>query len=118
MAKGLIIKPVWLDKIFEQGKCWEMRSSMTKHRGKTYLIASGSGVITGECNIVDAFPITENDAMLNKKCHQVDDLSLLKKWRFAWVLKDVVKYNTPIPYTHPQGAVIWVNLTNGIVSQV
>jgi hypothetical protein len=55
MAKGLIIKPVWLDKMFEQGKCWEMRSSMTKHRGKTYLIASGSGVITGECNIVDAF---------------------------------------------------------------
>ncbi len=67
MAKGLIIKPEWLDKIFEQVRCWEMRSSMTKHRGKTYLIASGSGVITGECNVVDAFPITENDAMLNKK---------------------------------------------------
>ena len=74
-----------------------MRSTMTKHRGRTYLIASGSGMITGECHIADAFPVTESDAMLNKKRHQVDDLSALKKWRFAWELKHVMKYKTPIP---------------------
>tara|TARA_R110002096_G_scaffold92501_3_gene209109 strand:+ start:458 stop:682 length:225 start_codon:yes stop_codon:yes gene_type:complete len=42
--------------------------------------------------------------------HQVKDLSLLKKWRYAWRLCNVKKYNKPIPYNHPKGAVIWVNL--------
>jgi hypothetical protein len=28
----------------------------------------------------------------------------------AWELRDAVLFSQPIPYIHPQGAVIWVNL--------
>ena len=29
---------------------------------------------------------------------------------YAWVLKGVIKYTTPIKYRHPAGAIIWVKL--------
>ena len=29
---------------------------------------------------------------------------------YAWVLKGVIKYRTPIKYRHPAGAIIWVKL--------
>ena len=45
------------------------------------------------------------------EAHQVDDLSLLEKWCYAWRLCKVKKYDKPIPYDHPKGAVIWVNLS-------
>jgi hypothetical protein len=28
----------------------------------------------------------------------------------AWELRDAVLFDTPVPYRHPQGAVIWVTL--------
>lgn len=28
----------------------------------------------------------------------------------TWVLDNAKRYDTPIPYVHPKGAVIWVNL--------
>ena len=34
MEKGLIIQKVWLDKIFDEGKTWEMRSTKTNVTGK------------------------------------------------------------------------------------
>ena len=48
MEKGLIIQKVWLDKIFDEGKTWEMRSTKTKVAGKIGLIEAGSGLIVGE----------------------------------------------------------------------
>ncbi|GAF99913.1 unnamed protein product, partial [marine sediment metagenome] len=29
---------------------------------------------------------------------------------YAWVLEKAKRYDEPIPYTHPLGAVIWVKL--------
>jgi len=110
MKKGLIIKKEWLDKILDDGKMWEMRTTKTKIRGKIYLIESGTGLIVGETTILTCIhePIEPNDMFVNQ--HMVKDVELLKKWKYAWVLKDSKRYKEPIPYTHPQGAVIWVNL--------
>lgn len=36
----------------------------------------------------------------------------MDKWCWAWVLENAIRYDTPIPYEHPQGAVIWVSLRN------
>jgi hypothetical protein len=110
MNKGLIIKKEWLDKIFENGKCWEMRTTLTKMRGKILLIESGSGLILGECLIIDSFKTNLKLQKENINKHQVTNISLLDKWSCAWVFQDVIKYKEPIPYKHPQGAVIWVNL--------
>jgi len=32
----------------------------------------------------------------------------------AWVVAEQIRYKEPIPYVHPQGAVIWVNINDGI----
>jgi hypothetical protein len=110
MEKGLIIKKVWLDKIFDEGKVWEMRTTKTKVRGKIGLIEPGTGLIVGEANLIGCshIPIKPNDKYFNK--HKVEDTELLKKWKYPWILADAKRYKEPIPYKHPQGAVIWVKL--------
>lgn len=108
--RALIIKREWLSRIFDFGKVWEMRSRNTKIRGKIHLIESGSGLVVGECTLVDSIKVKPEMAAANKHCHHVDDLPLLEKWCYAWVIQDAKRYETPIPYDHPMGAVIWVSL--------
>lgn len=108
--KALIIKKEWLDKIFFENKTWEMRSRITKIRGKIQLIESGSGLIVGECLLVDSFKVPNSDFNKHIDKHKVDNTNLLDKWNCAWVLKNAIKYEKPIKYNHPKGAVIWVNL--------
>ena len=112
MEKALIVRKIWLDKIFDEGKVFEMRTTKTSVRGKIGLIESGSGLIVGECNIYDCAqnPISKKGAYVLKEFHQIEDLSLLEKWKYAWLIKDAKRYDKPIPYKHPQGAVIWVKL--------
>jgi len=117
MERGLIIKKQHLDKIYDDGKIWEMRSSPTNIRGRIGLIESGSGLITGECEIVDCYKYIAEQARQRlfdwlewMHCHQVSDLDKLNKWRYPWVLKGAKRYAEPIPYKHPKGAVIWVKL--------
>lgn len=110
MAKGLIIRKEWLDKILNNGKHWEMMSTHTKQRGIIKLIEAGSGHVVGECFISGSHKVSLEQANQSYEAHQVDDISLLEKWCYAWRLSDVKKYNNPIPYKHPRGAVIWVNL--------
>lgn len=110
-GRGLIVKRSHLSRMYFNGKTWEMRSSKTNFRGKFHLIESGSGLITGEAELMDCLPpINSIRAADTTHYHQVDDLSLLDRWRYPWVLANVKKYDEPIPYTHPQGAVIWVKL--------
>jgi len=112
MNKGLIIKKYWLDKIFHEGKEWEMRSRRTSINGKIYLIEAGSGLIVGEANLkgCSPLPIKPDNKYFDK--HKIKDVELLKKWKYAWFLSDVKKYDIPISYNHPKGAVVWVNIKN------
>ncbi len=110
MKRGLIIKKEWLDRIFNNGKVWEMRSRPTNITGRIGLIEAGSGLIVGEVTLVGW---TKLDISMLDACndlHQVEDTKLLERWPYAWVLEKAKRYEKPIPYTHPQGAVIWVRL--------
>jgi len=108
--KALIIRKCWLDKIFEEGKTWEMRSTKTKIRGRICLIEAGSGLIVGEAKLIGCSerPILKIPELV--KYHKVENLDLLDKWRYAWILEGAKRYEKPIPYDHPPGAVIWVNV--------
>jgi hypothetical protein len=109
--KALIIRKEWLDLILDGTKTWEMRSRPTKVRGRILLIEAGSGHIVGEC-IIDGCayrPIPLEDNPYFDK-HQVGDTNLLKKWCYPWFLSEIHRYVKPIPYTHPKGAVVWVNI--------
>jgi hypothetical protein len=110
MARALIIKKQWLDRIFDNGKTWEMRSYPTGIRGRICLIESGTGLIVGEAVLEGCEKPTYKDIFKHNKKHQIEDIRLFKRWPFAWILKDAKRYDKPKPYDHPQGAVIWVKI--------
>ena len=111
ITRGLIIKKNWLDMIFDGGKVWEILGTDTKTRGKIALIESGSGMVVGDCELTTSWPMCIDD-------RRRIDLHCIKNWNetvkykvpHAWVMHYAKRYNKPIPYKHPQGAVIWVNL--------
>ena len=112
IERALIVRQPHLDKILSGLKLWEMRSTMTNVRGVVGLIEQGSGLIVGEVEITGCRqPIeTRTQAFAFGCLHHVDDLDLLKKWRFPWVLANAKRYDKPKPYNHPAGAVIWVKV--------
>jgi len=111
MNRALIVRKPWIDLILSGEKMWEMRSAPTKIRGRIGLIEAGSGLIVGECDLSCVLdPIDEHDAYMSYRLHRVKDVSLLEKWKYPWVMTDPKRYQNPIPYQHPKGAVIWVKL--------
>lgn len=109
--KGLIIKQPWIDLILDGKKDWEIRGNNTSIRGKIYLIQSGSGLITGEVELVDSLYLTLDEYKTSQNHHCIENtFQFPYKKTYAWVLKNPVRYKEPIPYKHPMGAVIWVNL--------
>lgn len=111
MDRALIIKKKWSDRILDNRKTIEMRSTKTHIRGKVGIIESGTGLIVGEVEIIGCGELlTEEAALLLTPFHQVEDLELLKKWRYAWLLARAKRYENPVPYKHPKGAVIWVKI--------
>lgn len=110
--KGLIIREPWIDLILDEKKTWEIRGSNTKIRGKIHLIKSGTGLIVGECELVDSFYADHDKMITNLSRHQLSYaqwLNLTYKSPHVWVMAEAIRYKEPIPYKHPQGAVIWVN---------
>ena len=107
---GLIIKKKWLDLILDGHKLIEIRGHNTKKRGVIALIESGSGLIKGLVELYNSTPFSEKiqelDFMHRLTEHQIKELAY--KTPYAWWLEYPVRCETPIPYKHPQGAVIWV----------
>lgn len=110
ITRGLIIRKPHIDNILNNGKRLEMRSSRTDRRGHIGLIESASGLIVGTCELVDCWELPKSKREYLQSAHQVKDHSLLEKWKWAWELDAVNPLEKPIPYTHPQVAVIWVKL--------
>ena len=109
--KALIIKKPWIDLILDGKKIWEIRGSNTKIRGKIELIQSGSGLIVCKCEIKDCIKLDLNLYQNNLDKHCIKETTCLPYHNtYAWVLQNPQKYDNPIPYKHPMGAVIWVKL--------
>lgn len=113
--KGLIVKPYWADKILYEGKTVEVRGSNTSIRGEIGIIKSGSKHIYGTANLYDCMPIGKEEFEgLLSHYHKIDMSyeELLKVYPkpHAWFLKDIKAFETPVPYEHKRGCVIWVNI--------
>jgi hypothetical protein len=105
--RALIIKKEWADKIFDEGKVWEMRTSKTNKRGRIGIVESGSGLIVGEVILVGCIEINPKNKDLIK-FHKVENLP--DKYCYAWLLYNARRYEKTRPYKHRRGAVIWVKL--------
>lgn len=111
--KGLIIKEKWLNLIFSGQKTWEIRGSSTQIRGQIYLIQSGTKHIYGTAELVDCLQLDLPSYQNAKNLHCIDDCKELPyKRTFAWVLKNAKRLEHLMPYKHPNGAIIWVNIDN------
>jgi hypothetical protein len=110
MDRALIIDEPWISKILSGKKRFEMRSRHTNIRGRIGLIKKGSGLIVGEAYLENSVKLKQ--PFMYKEAHRIDydKNPELYKYNIAWLLHDVKKYAKPIPYDHPQGAVIWVKI--------
>jgi hypothetical protein len=64
-------------------------------------------------------PLSERDLEANLDRHQLpgDELpEVIGRYKkiYAWVLSDIKRFETPIEYHHPQGAVVWVRVGDWI----
>lgn len=107
----LIIKKKFLDKILSGEKTWEIRGSKTTKRGTIGLIESGSGKVIGTAELVNCHgPFSPDELKVhNNKTRIENEFNVKYEKIYAWELSNV-KPITPMPYKHPQGAIIWVKV--------
>ena len=113
LTRGLILRPVWLDRILAGTKTWEIRGTNTAIRGPIGLIASGSGTIIGLVDLIGTEFLTPAAYPAGSTYHAIPchpDQSLPYSHTWAWPVARPWRFPTSIPYSHPQGSVRWVRL--------
>jgi hypothetical protein len=119
------IQTPMIDGILAGVKKWEIRSKFTKKIGPVALIRSKSGTVVGTATLAEVIQLTpklayENTAIMGFRPLTMEEAKELDGF-YAWVLNDVVKFKTPVPYKHPSGAVTWVTLdeetTNKVIAE-
>jgi hypothetical protein len=109
--KGLLIKSPWIDLILQGKKTWEIRGSNTKIRGKIARIKSRTGMVFGTAALVDSKKLSLEEYQQTEAFHRITDcIEAPYKNTHAWILTNPQLFAEPVPYKHPQGATIWVNL--------
>ena len=103
-------------------KTWEIRGSRTTVRETIGLIPSGSGTVTGVCDLVDCIgPLTAEEFRKNaRKAGMLPSEAQLGWYQqtYAWVMESPTNFERPVAYEHPSGAVIWVRLDVGVERQI
>ena len=113
--RTLLVKEPWVGLLLDGLKTWELRRTSTSVRGPVGLTPSGSGEIAGCAELVDVRgPFTAEELRSHWSQHMVDDEFLDEyaagKPLYAWEFTKARRYDWPLDYEHPQGAVIWVKL--------
>jgi hypothetical protein len=110
---GLVIAEPWVSRIVAGEKSWEMRSRSTGVRGRIGLIRKGSKTVIGVADLVGVLPkLSRSELIENVPRRRVPASEIGEDFKHApaWVLEHVWPLRDPVPYRHPPGAVIWVNL--------
>jgi hypothetical protein len=122
--KALIIDEPWIGLILKGEKIWEMRKKTCHQRGQIALIRKGSGHVVGVATLVDSLaPLMDRESYAaTERFHRIppdrQERAFADGWRTPWVLSNACGLRRPVPYSHPSGAVIWVNLAPEVVSQI
>jgi len=119
--KGLVVAEPWVSLIISGEKIWEMRSRNTLVRGRIALIRKGSKTVIGIADLVRTLPkLTPSELKASVVNHRVPESEIGKDFKqsTAWVLQHARPLREPVPYRHPVGAVIWVNLDPEVAAMV
>ncbi len=119
--KGLVIDEPWVTLIASGAKTWEMRSRNTLVRGRIALIRKWSKTIVGVADLVATLPKLSRSALhasVHKHRVPASEIGEDFKHSTAWVLERARPLREPVPYRHPPGAVIWVNLDPEVAAMV
>lgn len=117
ISRCLLVKDPHATSILDGEKLWEIRGSGTKIRGRVGIAKSGTGRIYGTVEVIGSQEVTLDD-LLTSPCLPASEHAMFERRGqvyprpHAWILKDARWYDVPVPYFHPQGAVIWVNLSS------
>ncbi len=111
--KGLIIRQPYAGWIVEGKKIWEIRKSRTRIRGEVLIISGGKAL--GKAELVDVLgPFTPEELAKHKDKHLVDYPFLREysngKPLYAWVFKNVKKFERPIDVKLKKGVQVWANV--------
>jgi hypothetical protein len=112
---ALLVREPWVTLLCQGKKTWELRGSRTHKRGRVALAcAGGGGVIVGSATLVACHgPLTADQLVDAQALHCVPGggtASVRYKEVYAWEFTDAARLAQPLPYAHPPGAIIWVNL--------
>lgn len=115
----LVVAEPWASLLVDGDKTWELRTTSTKVRGPAGIAAKGTGTIIGAVELVAVHgPFTRAGIAPYEHLHRVPASSTSTysgpKGLYAWEMTGAVRFETPVPYRHPQGAVIWVLLETAI----
>ncbi|SDC13886.1 ASCH domain-containing protein [Shouchella lonarensis] len=118
ITHGLIVREPWASMILSGQKSIEIRGTNTKTRGPIAIIPSGTGTIAGVVYLVNVTgPLdlhTYNRINIYYGNTKEKETLLPYKRTYAWQLTTPYKLPSPLPYTHPTGAVIWVKLDENV----
>jgi hypothetical protein len=111
----LVVAEPWASLLVDGDKTWELRTTSTKVRGPIGIAAKGTGTIIGAVHLVDVHgPFTRDEIAPYEHLHRVPASSTSTysgpKGLYAWEVTGTVRFETPVAYRHPHGAVIWVLL--------
>lgn len=122
--KAIVIDEPWVSLITSGQKTWEMRKNGCAHRGTVALIRKGSGHVVGTATVIGSLPpltTAEAYAAAEDK-HRIpperQERARFDGWHTPWVLAEARPLARPVPYRHPNGAVIWVNLEADVARAV
>ena len=122
--KGLVIREPWIGLLLSGQKTWEMRTKPESYRGWIGLIRSKSdrvknssvktGCVSGIARLSDVGDPLSLDRMVEtfdkhrvpKELIQSEDF----KWFTPWKLTEIQMLHDPVPYDHPNGAVLLFDL--------
>lgn len=106
----LIVRKPWIDLILDGEKTWEIRGNDTKKRGRILLAESGTGLVMGSAELYHTCILLKEDFEAYHRKHRIEAEfeELPYKNPHIWWLRHPNRFEKPVPYVHPQGAVIWV----------
>ena len=123
--RALIVQSPWASLLVDGEKTVEIRGSATKMFGSIAIAQSKSKLLIGEVTLESCclIAVRDEDGRLQdvpgslhtldslKDAHRIKDVGSIPYGKvYAWFVTKCVKYDTPVSYVHPRGAVVWVSL--------